>query len=1097
MPTRRVWLGHAPDVPQIDIVEFDEDECTILAERSYLELEVNDKVIAVRAPDSVLDEEQGRPGDSGALLPLLQAAEAAINSSTIPEFAELEASLESPDSSDEAPYHRLVVTTRPQFIGVPFDLDVRAPRPTIDVDIVQVGGPGQNEIQRFWISPSPTGGQYLVRWDLGNGEESSAQVPFDADADALLFAIVSGMASLTEADLTVTGSGTEGEPFVLTLEGAYAEAAVPELTVDTSGLLGNGQVIVTTVVSGSAGRNEVQRIQLSSGVSGGTFTLTFDGQTTAAIAWNASAAALESALEALSNLAPSDVSVVKSGSVWTVTFSGAYAGINVPEMTGDGSSLTSSGGSLTISTPQNGLDGGFNTRMTGLRTGNGAGPSLKLKVGTQYTPARAMSAWTQAQLISDIQAITGSGTVGLVGGFKAHSAGDNLHFAWKWIGAKAFANTPIYLYDSAGNFLVADDTINNGTVGGLEKAEVQIINLTNATGGTYTLTFSGQTTAALAWNASALTVRQALEALSNIAPGDVEVFNGDANGSTATSRHILAVKFEGAYEDTNVAALTIDTTNLTGGGTTSTLLEGNSPNQRNEIQSVKVNASGGTFTLTFDGQTTGNIAVGANAATVQTALEALSNIAPGDVAVSGAGTNADPYQVTFQGAYAATNVPQMTGGVGGLTGGSVIVTTLTQGEPPVNEQQAVYVTADGGSFTLSYVGEASIPLAHDAPAATVEAALELLAGIDDVVVSGSGTIEDPWLIEFQGTLGGLNVAELVGDSTTLTGGFGSTIETEQDGSPPLPQVWDVMLHCATGGSFAFSFKGRRTVNIAYGSNAAAVQSALEALAPGDFTGLWNVELLTADVYRVSVAGRLAGLPQSLSAHNDSLTGTGQGVNQYTLQSATGRNWIDNAVNWRDVATGEPGLPDDGDEAFVQTGDITNSLRYGSLAGRLLKRFILGNMFRGEIGLPERTKTGYVEYRPTHISLEFEDGTQSFDNPNIVIGVEQGQGSGLVRLESADDKVHIRIERTGGPVEEGRPAFCWDGQNAASTLQLIEGTAGVAVFAFGEAQLAKAVQRGGALRFGEGTEIGAGGFDRVGGETLGRATVGGVPVVFGG
>ena len=43
----------------------------------------------------------------------------------------------------------------------------------------------------------------------------------------------------------------------------------------------------------------------------------------------------------------------------------------------------------------------------------------------------------------------------------------------------------------------------------------------------------------------------------------------------------------------------------------------------------------GPFTITFDGQTTGTLAPNANAATVQAALEALSNIASGEVTVTG------------------------------------------------------------------------------------------------------------------------------------------------------------------------------------------------------------------------------------------------------------------------------------------------------------------------------------------------------------------------------------------------------------------------------------------------------------------------------
>jgi hypothetical protein len=47
--------------------------------------------------------------------------------------------------------------------------------------------------------------------------------------------------------------------------------------------------------------------------------------------------------------------------------------------------------------------------------------------------------------------------------------------------------------------------------------------LFDATGGTYTLTWMGQTTAPIAYNANAATIQAALEALSNVAPGDVTV----------------------------------------------------------------------------------------------------------------------------------------------------------------------------------------------------------------------------------------------------------------------------------------------------------------------------------------------------------------------------------------------------------------------------------------------------------------------------------------------------------------------------------------------------------------------------------------------
>lgn len=58
-------------------------------------------------------------------------------------------------------------------------------------------------------------------------------------------------------------------------------------------------------------------------------------------------------------------------------------------------------------------------------------------------------------------------------------------------------------------------------------------------------------------------------------------------------------------------------------------------------------ATGGTFTLTYDGQTTGAIAYDALAATVQTALEGLGNIGAGNISVSG---SPGEWGYAFQGA---------------------------------------------------------------------------------------------------------------------------------------------------------------------------------------------------------------------------------------------------------------------------------------------------------------------------------------------------------------------------------------------------------------------------------------------------------------
>jgi hypothetical protein len=109
-------------------------------------------------------------------------------------------------------------------------------------------------------------------------------------------------------------------------------------------------------VAGSGGTNEIQTISLGAATAG-TVTLTLNGQSTAPIPYNATAAQIQAALEALSNVNPGDV--VVSGGPWpavvTITFGGQYASADVPAITGVGTGLT--GGTVTINTSTPGVAG--------------------------------------------------------------------------------------------------------------------------------------------------------------------------------------------------------------------------------------------------------------------------------------------------------------------------------------------------------------------------------------------------------------------------------------------------------------------------------------------------------------------------------------------------------------------------------------------------------------------------------------------------------------------------------------------------------------------------------------------------------------------
>ena len=103
-----------------------------------------------------------------------------------------------------------------------------------------------------------------------------------------------------------------------------------------------------------------------------------------------------------------------------------------------------------------------------------------------------------------------------------------------------------------------------------------------------------------------------------------------------------------------------------------------------EVQTVTITGTptGGTFTLTYNGQTTTGIAYNAIAAAVQSALEALSNIAPGDVTVGGGPGPGTPYTLTF--ASVQGNVAQLSASGTGLTGGTAPAVGVVTSTPGVS-----------------------------------------------------------------------------------------------------------------------------------------------------------------------------------------------------------------------------------------------------------------------------------------------------------------------------------------------------------------------------------------------------------------------------
>lgn len=185
----------------------------------------------------------------------------------------------------------------------------------------------------------------------------------------------------------------------------------------------SGVLLAAGVVAG--GTNEQQTVTITGTPTGGTFTLTLDGATTAPIAFNASAAVVQAALELLPNIGAGNVlgsGGALPGTPVVLTFQNQLARKNINAMTA-ASSLT--GGTtpaiaVTTTTPGSSKDSGLFVAHRGLilkKASAGGGTNNKFQgwggSGTVFgVLARTVTFFDQSDISdADVPVWTGPGCV--------------------------------------------------------------------------------------------------------------------------------------------------------------------------------------------------------------------------------------------------------------------------------------------------------------------------------------------------------------------------------------------------------------------------------------------------------------------------------------------------------------------------------------------------------------------------------------------------------------------------------------------------------------------------------------------------------------
>jgi hypothetical protein len=254
-----------------------------------------------------------------------------------------------------APRSRGTVWTLPDYsFEDPEKADRRVKLPPL------IGGLRVDEIQSFNLDGIVESGTF----DLKLGSETATNIPWNVSTDALKQKLESlasigyddvevGRGKVTNEVQVVNIEGATGGTFTLSFAGQTTQP-IPFNADDTTlwnALHGLNNINLFDVKITSKVTNEVQVIKLVGEPTGGTFTLTFDGQTTDPIPWNANSIRVFSALNALPNLDTFDFTVNqewwKPYAPWTIGFNGIgtkFRGVNVPTITADPDGLEGGAG---------------------------------------------------------------------------------------------------------------------------------------------------------------------------------------------------------------------------------------------------------------------------------------------------------------------------------------------------------------------------------------------------------------------------------------------------------------------------------------------------------------------------------------------------------------------------------------------------------------------------------------------------------------------------------------------------------------------------------------------------------------------------------
>ena len=838
---------------------------------------------------------------------------------------------------------------------------------------------------------------------------------------------------------------TTGKPFTFSVGGAVS-------------------VKVTEAVAGVVGRNMVQVVAIPGSPSSGNFTLTFNGQTTANIAYNASAATVQTALEGLSNIDSGDVSVTGSnGGPWAVEFTGRFAGMDPADVpAGSGSQGTGRLIFANVSLAQasygaytrrivNG--GGRKNAVAQVRVlGTPTVGKYRLTYKRQTTSELAYNA-NAATVQTALEALStiGSGNVVVSGSL---TAGFRIEFVGALAGQRADRFNP------APSVLVGDRMKGDALIEVVRLTDGPDLGSPSAGMSLYpAILVKPNRVASTPDVVSLRVVHPVTQAASSVmfedGESEDEVQSRLNSLPNFSSTQFIVTLVETGYR--------IDVTGNLGGydwgvanpdaadtgaiyateGATVELLQASGTSSARSWQARILSAHDG-LSLTLSGPksdgtwTTCTFNSNDNQTTIQTAINSASIVL--SVSVSLVSSLYRQFTFTYTPDAASIGSSVTPSGDITLTGSNAYLTLESliaqQGDAGINSVVELgYIGyPSAGTVSLSVTDETGANQAVTATVGTEASDINTALGETAVrEVQRDEVTNSVWLEWVGPSYAGLQVRLPSVTGNSLSGSTGNVAVVLEPRTAVYAEQ-EVSVANATGGTFTLTLEGQTTAAIPWNAEAGFVRSALEALSnvdPGDVVVYGD----GGGPYRIVFLPEFGGGPDVdlITVDSSSLTSSlADAVSSFQYQAATGPAHFDNAENW---SLGR--MPQTGDTLLFANSSrpVLYGLEYPSIVPDAI---YFESTFVARCGLPD-----YDEGSAVTLPKELTLGTNGAGTMLVVVGRGDGSGSPLIRLNTGSKQTKFIVRQTAQPTESVA-AFEWRGTHASNAGEVYRGSVGIGV-----------------------------------------------------